>query len=46
MPLLKLKVSDETRSVAPRIENTWTDKRSQILKHNIDTYLQSNLSNY
>ena len=32
MPLLKLKISDKSRSVTPRIENTWTDKLYQILK--------------
>ena len=41
MLLLKLKISSESRSVTSQIENTWTDKKYQILKNSIKIYLST-----
>ena len=45
MPLLELKIQDESRSFVSQSETTKTDKDYQILKTNIKKYVDSNLSN-
>ena len=45
IPLLKLKISGESRSVVSQTEKTWIDKKYQTLKTSIKIYFVSNLSN-
>ena len=45
MLLLKLKISGESPSVTSQIENTWTDKKYQILKKQHQNIFVNNSSN-
>ena len=45
MLLLKLKISVESRSVTSQIENTWADKKYQILKKQHQNIFVNNSSN-
>ena len=45
MLLLKLKISSKSRNFASHQKKNWTDEKYQILKNNIKTYVDINLSN-